>query len=217
MIESTVATLSGIILWYSVKYFIIGEYIYFSNKAVSVVHIWKLIPSLLCTAVSIALAGWANATDTCAASLQRISLTVVAINCTAFGVTALSVNLPTLNHWSSVAGCTCSTKCTPMCPAYNRCINGTSHGRDYGSISACLGCRSQAVPGQRMCQYFYSGCLYGWLRPTLLFVCDHDSCCSRRPCLSSMPIAKAVPQIPRPSRNMRGGGVCCGGKIRFCS
>lgn len=120
MIESTVATLSGIILWYSVKYFIIGEYIYFSNKAVSVVHIWKLIPSLLCTAVSIALAGWANATDTCAASLQRISLTVVAINCTAFGVTALSVNLPTLNHWSSVAGCTCSTKCTPMCPAYNR-------------------------------------------------------------------------------------------------
>ena len=99
MSDATVTTAGGVLLWYAIKYFLLGEYAVFAGMQTLVRHVEVLMVPVWCTTYSIVLMLWAASDTMCSDSLRTLSMTLVITNCIAFAMHVVAIQFPAASSW----------------------------------------------------------------------------------------------------------------------
>ena len=99
MIDATVSTIAGVLIWYAIKYFLLGEYAAYTGMQTLVRHVKALVVPVLCTTYSIVLTLWTSGDKMCSEDHRKLALTLVVANCIAFAMHVIAIQFPAASSW----------------------------------------------------------------------------------------------------------------------
>lgn len=99
MIDATVTTVAGVLIWYAIKYFLLGEYATYNGMQMLIRHVKVMVAPVLYTTYSIVLTIWTSGDKMCSGNHRKLALTLVVASCVAFAMHVIAIHFPAACSW----------------------------------------------------------------------------------------------------------------------